>query len=333
MVAISNIQRSNSGRNINCINKTKSYFNISKENNKMKKKPSKWHRRSVSLSDLDKCEIISSLFTKFHELNMEKRQSSEEMDQQRQRTMAYEYLCHLEQVKKWLETCFNETLPPSTELEENLRNGVYLARLANLINPNLVPVKKIYDFNQDKYIKYGLQYRHIDNINYFIKFVESKNLPKNHQPETTDIYDKKNMPRLIYCIYLLSSDMFNSGETTKIENLCGKIQFSDDDIDAVCQEMKKNGIELLLTEFSGLDLTNIKLSDDDDGGDGDDNTSSNFQEIININNDNNDDNIETKPVDIINETFDISFINALDKIRHNYSVNNIYQNDQESILA
>lgn len=59
MVAISNIQRSNSSRSVNCINKT------SKEK-KMTKKSPKCHRRSVSLSDLDKCKIISSLFTKFH---------------------------------------------------------------------------------------------------------------------------------------------------------------------------------------------------------------------------------------------------------------------------
>ena len=40
--------------------------------------------------------------------------------------IAYQYLCHLEEAKKWMERCLGEELPPTTELEESMRNGVIL---------------------------------------------------------------------------------------------------------------------------------------------------------------------------------------------------------------
>ena len=46
---------------------------------------------------------------------------------------------------RWIEACINETLPPTTELEEGLRHGVYLAKLAHFISPQLIPLRKIYD--------------------------------------------------------------------------------------------------------------------------------------------------------------------------------------------
>lgn len=44
-----------------------------------------------------------------------------------------------------------EELPPTTELEEGLRNGVYLAKLAKFFAPNVVSDKKIYDVEQARY--------------------------------------------------------------------------------------------------------------------------------------------------------------------------------------
>lgn len=44
-----------------------------------------------------------------------------------------------------------EELPPTTELEEGLRNGVYLAKLAKFFAPNVVSDKKIYDVEQSRY--------------------------------------------------------------------------------------------------------------------------------------------------------------------------------------
>ena len=52
---------------------------------------------------------------------------------------------------RWIEACINEELPHTTELEEGLRNGVYLAKLAHFMAPQKVPLKKIYDKEQTRF--------------------------------------------------------------------------------------------------------------------------------------------------------------------------------------
>lgn len=52
---------------------------------------------------------------------------------------------------RWMEACLGEDLPPTTELEEGLRNGVYLAKLGNFFSPRVVSLKKIYDREQTRY--------------------------------------------------------------------------------------------------------------------------------------------------------------------------------------
>ena len=81
----------------------------------------------------------------------DERLSAEEMDERRRQNIAYEYLCHLEEAKRWMEVCLVEELPPTTELEEGLRNGVYLAKLAKFFAPKMVSEKKIYDVEQTRY--------------------------------------------------------------------------------------------------------------------------------------------------------------------------------------
>ncbi|XP_034939382.1 ras GTPase-activating-like protein IQGAP1 [Chelonus insularis] len=176
--------------------------------------------------------------------DIEVRKSAEEMDEQRQKTLVYEYLCHLEEAKKWIEACLREKLPPTTELEENLRNGVYLAKIAHFMDPEGCPWHKIYDMDQCRFKIAGLQFKHTENINMFLKCLKSIQLPLTFQPETTDIYDKKNMPRVIYCIHALSTHLFKLGKAPKIQDLYGKINFTDAEIDAVSKELKKNGIQI-----------------------------------------------------------------------------------------
>lgn len=79
------------------------------------------------------------------------RKTGQEMDLIRQRTIAYEYLCRLEEAKTWMEACIKEILPQPTEFEESLRNGVYLAKLGHFIAPDLLSLNKIYDIDQRRY--------------------------------------------------------------------------------------------------------------------------------------------------------------------------------------
>jgi hypothetical protein len=48
----------------------------------------------------------------------------------------------------------------------------------NFIAPDAVPLNKIYDPNQERFNKFGLQFRHTDNINKWIHSLEAVKLPK-----------------------------------------------------------------------------------------------------------------------------------------------------------
>lgn len=78
---------------------------------------------------------------------------------------------------RWLEACLRDNLPPTTKLEENLRNGVYLAKLGHFMAPDILSLNKIYDIEQKRYAMAGLQFRHTDNINHFIRCLKSMHLP------------------------------------------------------------------------------------------------------------------------------------------------------------
>jgi len=57
--------------------------------------------------------------------------------------------CHL--ITRWIEACINEPISPTVELEEGLRNGVALAKLAHFISPEIIPVRKIFDSDLSRY--------------------------------------------------------------------------------------------------------------------------------------------------------------------------------------
>uniref|UniRef100_A0A803V946 IQ motif containing GTPase activating protein 3 n=1 Tax=Ficedula albicollis TaxID=59894 RepID=A0A803V946_FICAL len=166
------------------------------------------------------------------------------MDEQRRQNVAYQYLCHLEEAKRWMEACLGEGLPPSTELEETLRNGVLLAKLGHCFAPAVVPVKKIYDPEQTRYKAAGLHFRHTDNINHWRHAMSHVGLPSIFHPETTDVYDKKNMPRVVYCIHALSFYLFKLGLAPPIQDLYGKVNFTEEEINNMKRELEKYGLQL-----------------------------------------------------------------------------------------
>ncbi|XP_076594179.1 ras GTPase-activating-like protein IQGAP3 [Chaetodon auriga] len=172
------------------------------------------------------------------------RLTAEQMDEQRIQNVAYQYLCRLEEAKRWMEACLGEELPAPTELEEALRNGVILAKLGHRFAPNAVTLKKIYDPEQLRYQAVGLQFRHTDNINYWRNAMTTLGLPAIFHPETTDIYDKKNMPRAVYCIHALSLYLYRQGLAPQIHDLYGKVKFTEEEINNMKMELDKYGIQM-----------------------------------------------------------------------------------------
>ena len=66
-------------------------------------------------------------------------------------------------------------------------------------------------------------------------------LPAIFYPETTDIYDMKNMPRLCYCIHALSMHMFKLGLAPQIHDLEGQLKFTAEEITAMQDSDIKQG--------------------------------------------------------------------------------------------
>lgn len=133
-------------------------------------------------------------------------------DTQRHLIQAYEYLCHVGEAQQWVEGCLGEELGFGVvDMEESLRNGVVLAKLVRVFQGEAV-VRRIYEAQK-------LDFRHSDNINYFFNFVRHVGLPEvgatllflrqrlNPEQsfifELTDLYEKKNLPKVIYCIHAL----------------------------------------------------------------------------------------------------------------------------------
>ncbi|XP_060109748.1 ras GTPase-activating-like protein IQGAP3 [Heteronotia binoei] len=172
------------------------------------------------------------------------RLTADEMDEKRRQNEAYQYLCRLEEAKRWMEACLKEDLASPTELEESLRNGVILAKLGHFFAPDVVPLKKIYDLGQARFKACGLHYRHTDNINHWRDAMSHIGLPTIFHPETTDIYDKKNMPRVVYCIHALSLYLFKLGLAPQIQDLYGKVNFTDEEINHMKCELEKYGLQL-----------------------------------------------------------------------------------------
>ncbi|XP_030049120.1 ras GTPase-activating-like protein IQGAP2 isoform X3 [Microcaecilia unicolor] len=144
----------------------------------------------------------------------------------------------------WIEACLAEELPPTTELEEALRNGVYLVKLAKFFAPKMISEKKIYDVEQVRYKRSGLHFRHTDNTVQWLRAMESIGLPKIFYPETTDVYDRKNIPRVIYCIHALSLYLFKLGIAPQIQDLLGKVDFTEEEISNMRKELEKYGIQM-----------------------------------------------------------------------------------------
>jgi hypothetical protein len=68
-------------------------------------------------------------------------QNTNWMDRQRHALAAYEYLCHVGEAQQWIEGCLDEELGFGvTEMEEGLRDGVVLARLAKVYEGDSVKI-------------------------------------------------------------------------------------------------------------------------------------------------------------------------------------------------
>jgi Ras GTPase-activating-like protein IQGAP2/3 len=134
-----------------------------------------------------------------------------------------------------------QEIPPVVKLEEGLRDGVILAKLTKVFAPHLV--RRIFESPR-------LQFRHSENINYFFQFLRQTGMPDLFTFELTDLYDKKNIPKVIYCIHALSFILSAGNLAPAIGNLVGKLEFTEDEIHNTQRGLDASGLSL--PNFSGM---------------------------------------------------------------------------------
>ncbi|KAF7510081.1 hypothetical protein GJ744_007185 [Endocarpon pusillum] len=164
------------------------------------------------------------------------------MDKQRQFLQAYEYLCHIGEAKEWIEDVIHKPIPPIVQLEEALRDGVTLAEIVQAVYPQ----QRLRIFRHQK-----LQFRHSDNIALFFRFLEDVELPDLFRFELIDLYEKKNIPKVIYCIHALSWLLYRKGIVDfRIGNLVGQLEFDHHDLEQTQKGLDKAGVNM--PSFAGM---------------------------------------------------------------------------------
>jgi Ras GTPase-activating-like protein IQGAP2/3 len=156
------------------------------------------------------------------------------LDKYPRQLVAYEYLCHVAEAREWIQLCIGDSLPETGEcFYQSLRNGVYLARLALFFAPHVR--QKIFDLAQQEELKY----KHIDNINLFFNACRSLRLPSLFLFTTPDLYDMKNIVRVIYCIHAIAYLLYVKGLAPRMPHLFGRVDFSKEVLDCA-EEFLKN---------------------------------------------------------------------------------------------
>lgn len=164
------------------------------------------------------------------------------MDKQRQFLQAYEYLCHIGEAKEWIEEVIQQQIPPIVQLEEALRDGVTLAEIVQSMYPN----RPLRIFRHPR-----LQYRHSDNIALFFRFLDEVELPELFRFELIDLYEKKNIPKVIHCIHALSWLLFKKGLVDfRMGNLVGQLEFEHHELEQTQKGLDKAGVSM--PSFTGM---------------------------------------------------------------------------------
>ena len=156
----------------------------------------------------------------------------------------YSYLCRLEEIRVWMASIISEDIPKATDLEARLMNGVLLVKLGKVLLPDFKMWNKAYDLDEKKYLTNGKpDFRHTDNINFWLESLKLLGLPDVFYPQTTDIFEAKNMPKLVFCLHALSHYCSCQGKVeTAVPNLEGRAKFTEEEITVASESMANSQV-------------------------------------------------------------------------------------------
>ncbi|KAJ2845958.1 iqgap- protein, partial [Coemansia erecta] len=94
-------------------------------------------------------------------------------------------------------------------------------------------------------------FKYTDNINFFLSAIRQVRLPRLFHFELTDLYDRKNMPRVIYCLHALSHFLLRMGIAPEMRDLVGHLEFSEDQLKQTQAELDNLGANM--PSFQNID--------------------------------------------------------------------------------
>lgn len=182
---------------------------------------------------------------------------------------AYEFLVRTQEAKEWVQDMIEEELPPGTaNFGDSLRDGVVLCRLSNAIIPGFVT-----KINRPR-IGSVLEFMATDNINQFFRVCEAVNFPKLYLFEVPDLWENKNIYKVVHTVHTLAHFLNERGKGVKIKNLTNAgLEFDEDEIQKTKDELKR------LEEQQGMMVNFINPGGDDDLDDEDDESEDPLDEL------------------------------------------------------
>jgi Ras GTPase-activating-like protein IQGAP2/3 len=130
---------------------------------------------------------------------------------------AYDFLLRQQEAREWMEDMIQEPLKiaSTADFVQGLRDGVYLCRLANVFAPGVVG--KIYEQKTNSV----LEFMSVNNIQNFLKALGKVEFRRLFWFEVTDLWEMKNVYKVVHCIHMLARYLTENFNTIKIKRLKG----------------------------------------------------------------------------------------------------------------
>jgi len=169
-----------------------------------------------------------------------------------------ELLVQKQQASEWIQSVTREKLPPGNFIEQ-IRDGILLSKLVNAFITDPTKKVKLVPRNPDQ----SINLRHAQNIFQFLEKASQLGMPKQHLFETSDLYEKKNIVKVIKCLHKFAEVMQIKGLAPSINREKEKpIKLSDFSQEEVLNS-KREIAEMIRTTMKRANKTE-RLSIDDD---------------------------------------------------------------------
>lgn len=157
------------------------------------------------------------------------------------------FVCRMVEIRHWIENLLNIDIALNDsdidQFPDYLTNGILLAEIARYFDPENVSkvytgFKSINNNNNDNKINYKMinkQFKFTENIVKFLDFLRRVKLPSLFIFETNDLYEKKDIPKVIACLHALSCLMSMLGKCDPVNKLT-----EDEDVSSAIVNLNVN---------------------------------------------------------------------------------------------